>query len=174
MREHLVKWEDKNPDSVLLTVTSIQDANGKLLDTIKKRTCCIKNLEILGHGGFGVQNVASENGPGGGSFLWATEDARSGKPTYSGFELFNGVKFCKPCTITLRGCSVGARKEGAWLMAEINRRTGCQVRAYSGSTYNNKDGCLPGSCNLFGFGESPNLTYPEPESTEQPLAFYGP
>ncbi len=155
-------------------VSSIEDANRKL----KGCTNCIKTLNIQGHGMPGFQDIvpsqsrlpaypvlAGESIETGGSGIGVNDyiTQQEGPQVY-GFGLFASIQFCKPCRIVLRGCNVGRGSPGMHLMREIHKVTGCDVYAFSDSTYEGTDDGLFGTFPLgFGdwiFGNGPQVYYP--------------
>ena len=76
---------------------------------------CIEELNILGHGHSGCQNLVSVNADDTLKNRYGSLTAMkniSGQWKFSGLEVFNNVKFCTPCKIYLRGCSVGNGEAG--------------------------------------------------------------
>ena len=61
-----------------------------------------------------------------------------------GLEVFDNVKFCKPCTIILRGCLTGVGNKGIELYKQIAKKTGCNVKGYREKTYAGENKGLPG------------------------------
>ena len=147
---------------VVFEVSTVADANAQL------KTCgkCIKELNIIGHANKGFQNVASKNDPNRANTGRLSADASgNGNYTYSGMEMFNGVVFCKPCTIILRGCYAAQDAEGKALLSEVARVSGCTVKGYSNATHNGirTDGPFPGDGPLFP-GPDVTINPPSPPS----------
>jgi len=121
----------------VIEVDNIKDANKKL----NKAQCkCIKELNILGHASAGLQNVVGVNDPQrttpGYGRLQAKLDSAGKKWNVTGIELFAGLKpkFCKPCTVLLRGCSAGKGDAGKALLKAIANATGCKAKGWDSAT----------------------------------------
>jgi hypothetical protein len=152
----------RNGDLIVLRVENIKDANQQS-SSVKCK--CIKDLNILGHGGPGFQNVVSVRDPNrktpGYGRLSATLQAEKSN-LITGLEMFEemkaGGKICKPCTLILRGCSAGKGKAGKGLLKAIAKKTGCKAKAYdtpTGMGISMQDGDLPGNGYIFN---APNVT----------------
>ena len=79
---------------------------------------------MIGHGKEGSQRVGSDR-------LQVKPDG-----TVTGLELFAGLKskFCKPCTVYLRGCETGKGARGKALLKAIANATGCKAKGWKSKT----------------------------------------
>lgn len=85
-----------------------------------------RTLNFEGHGNVGFQNISSTVDPA------RKTDGRIGirNKTPFGFELFEGVDFCRPCKIVFRGCLVGD-SIGIIFLQWVADATGCEVSGWS-------------------------------------------
>ena len=142
--ETYVKNGENEKKWSVISVDNIDDANKKLKGVKCK---CIKELNITGHGNSGLQNIVSVRNKKRGELnygqLFAKPDG-SGGYTYGGMNLFTGIKFCKKCSVILRGCKAGYGQPGQALLKKIEEVTGCTVKAYDAPTIPAIDNGLPG------------------------------
>jgi hypothetical protein len=151
----------------VLEVSSIKDGNEQL----KKVRCkCIKELNILGHAAAGMQNVVGTRDPEktkpGYGRLWAQWNQTSKKWDITGLDLFAGIKakFCKPCTVLVRGCNAADGAAGRALLKGIANATGCTAKGWvvvttEATPYQG----LPGS-GFLGIKAGPDLSVePDPQ-----------
>jgi hypothetical protein len=131
-----------------LEVKDIDDANSQ----VKGIPCkCVKTLEILGHGNVGFQNISSINDPD------RETKGRIGVTDVSffggwfghewkayGMELFEGIDFCSPCEVVLRGCKTSQGAKGNALLAAVSSATRCIVRGFIREAWPGRDRGLPG------------------------------
>jgi hypothetical protein len=114
----------------VFSVDSLEDANERM----RNLSCCIKELQINGHGRPGFQRIGSDMAPqqpsSGYRSLGVEEDGNGGYKEW-GFELFDGIKFCKPCVIWLRGCNTANHDKGLAFIKKIAEKTGCTVHGFN-------------------------------------------
>ncbi|MCF7674833.1 MAG: hypothetical protein K9M97_05775, partial [Akkermansiaceae bacterium] len=100
----------------------------------------IRQLTVEGHGRPGLQSVGPMEG--GRTTVKASigvyKDAATGKYRPLGFDLFRGVKFCKPCSIVLRGCNQGTGGDSRLEVTPVQEfamllrnTTGCTVSGFA-------------------------------------------
>lgn len=111
---------------------------------------CIDVLNIVGHGeeGGGVQGVGNKDS-------LAVRDSK-----VVGLELFQNLKpkFCKPCTIYLRGCNAALGENGRRLLQAVANATGCTTKGWdSPTTILTPYQGLPGD-GFLGLFNGPDLT----------------
>lgn len=107
--------------AVLVTVSSLTDANTKILGKIGANDC-IKHLHFRGHGAAGVQGV-------GDGVKWSDDKeidtgAAQWKTGLAGLK----AKFCADAVIHLWGCHVGSCDKGATKLKEIADEFNVTVR----------------------------------------------
>lgn len=135
------------------------DFNKKLKATAKNPCTCIENLSIDGHGASwsgGGQEFAPRKFKALGKRSFGVKKTKSGKIKPYNFSIFDGIQFCKPCAITLGGCYVALNKPkaeagtsgftgaGTALGNALAAKTGCSVKAYTGTTTTPKAGEFKG------------------------------
>jgi RHS repeat-associated protein len=140
---------------LVIDVQNIADANQQLA---KVKCACVKELNIIGHGRSGIQNIVGVRDekrltPGYGR-LWAQFDKTAKKWDVSGLDLFKGVNFCDACTVILRGCSAAEGEAGRVLLQEVANTTRCTAMGWSkvNTSLTTWQG-LPSS----GYGTSPDV-----------------
>lgn len=133
------------------------DFNKKLKAATKNPCTCIENIQIDGHGGSwsgGAQEFAPRKYKQLGKRSFGIKKKKGGKLVPYNFKIFNGIQFCRPCTITLGGCYVALNKPkagksgfkgaGDALGKALAAKTGCSVKAYTGLTRTFKAGVFKG------------------------------
>lgn len=137
-----------------IPIAKPKDFNKKLKAETKSPCTCIENLSIDGHGGSwsgGAQEFAPRK-YGLGKRSFGVKKNKKGKLVPYNFDIFNDIRFCEPCKIILGGCYVAINKPkpeagksgykgaGDALGKALSEKTGCSVKAYTGTTYTNKKG----------------------------------
>ena len=111
---------------------------------LKKVCGCIGNLTITGHGGGGTQLYGSGQSTERDRTLTVTYPPHGQPPKVQNIDIFNGVNFCKPCSIVLAGCSVATGPDWTVLFQTIHEKTGCAVSGYTTLGTCPSNGTLPG------------------------------
>jgi len=134
------------------------DFNSKLKKATENPCTCLENLNIDGHGaswsGGGQEFAPRKFALGKRSF--GVKKGKGGKLVPYNFHVFDGIRFCRPCLITLGGCYValnkprpeagagGLKGAGDALGKALTKKTGCSVKAYTGVTITPKAGEFKG------------------------------
>lgn len=134
------------------------DFNKKLKTATANPCTCIEKLSVDGHGASwsgGGQEFAPRKHSLADRSFGVKMDA-DGKIVPYNFHLFDGITFCKPCSIVLGGCYVGLNKPkteagasgfkgaGDALGKALAKKTGCSVTAYTDLTTTPKPGEFKG------------------------------
>lgn len=135
------------------------DFNAKLKVATANPCTCMENLQVDGHGGSwsgGAQEFAPRKFKSLGERSFGVKQDKEGKLVPYNFGVFDGIKFCKPCSITLGGCYValntpkaeagasGFKGAGDALGKALAAKTGCSVTAYTDLTTTPKAGEFKG------------------------------
>jgi len=140
-----------------VSISNPGDFNKKLKEATKNPCFCIENLQIDGHGG-SWSGGAQEFAPRKHSFSKRSFGVtrKDGKTIPYNLEIFDGIKFCKPCNIKLGGCYVALNKPHATAGASgyknafndlgkfLIKKTGCSVTAHTSTTTTPKAGEFKG------------------------------
>jgi hypothetical protein len=126
-----------------------EDFNTKLKAATDNPCTCMGQLQIDGHGGSwsgGSQEFAPRKYKDLGDRSFGVKKNSDGNIVPYNFQIFDNIKFCKSCSITLGGCYVALNKpksqagaggyEGAGdaLGKALSAKTGCYVIAYTDET----------------------------------------
>lgn len=150
-KEFLETYKD-NKEAI--PIAKPKDFNKKLKAETKSPCTCIENLSIDGHGGSwsgGAQEFAPRK-YGLGKRSFGVKKNKKGKLVPYNFKIFNDIRFCRPCKIILGGCYVainkpkpeagksGYKDAGDALGKALSEKTGCSVKAYTGTTITTNKG----------------------------------
>jgi hypothetical protein len=135
------------------------DFNEKLKAATENPCTCLETLNVDGHGGSwsgGAQEFAPRKFTDLGKRSFGVKKDKKGKIVPYNFQVFDGLKFCKPCAIRLGGCYValnepkaqagtdGFKGAGDALGKALAAKTGCSVSAYTELTTTSKPGEFAG------------------------------
>ena len=178
-KSEIEKLKQINTDWYFLEVDSIDDANSKIRDIadvakkVNNVPCkCVDTLEITGHGSslddektysYALQMVGSTLSaePFSGTFGFGVRTQKGSfgvvETVFFGFDVFDGISYCEPCRIILRGCNTGGAKISEKMYDLIHLKTGCTVMGFDVLVYAGKDNGLPGNGGLIGLSPGPNV-----------------
>jgi hypothetical protein len=130
-------------------ISKPEDFNTKLKAATDNPCTCMGQLQIDGHGGSwsgGAQEFAPRKFKDLGDRSFGVKKNADGNIVPYNFQIFDNIKFCRSCSITLGGCYVALNKpkkeagaggfEGAGdaLGKALSAKTGCYVIAYTDLT----------------------------------------
>jgi hypothetical protein len=74
---------------------------------------------------------------------WGTTDIGNNNDSLVGADVFQNIKFCKPCQVWFGGCNFSATDPGIKFMQAVANSTGCTAYAYPTKTTTNPNTGFP-------------------------------